>query len=100
MTEDPSIDRPWAEELRLGRFAELLEGLATLHDALPGEGPLQVESIEVTTPFDIDVGAAGGRVEIRAEPPRETTATSVRPVLHTLRVRIQRTEGRPEGANG
>lgn len=85
-------------EDRLPPFAELVlaasEGLLQTEADWAVGAQCIVERLRVETPWEIELGARGERLELGSSPPTQTVQTSVMPVWHRLAVTVRLDHGR------
>ncbi|GAA5026974.1 hypothetical protein ACFQRL_11295 [Microbacterium fluvii] len=80
---------PW--DSPLAALCDIVTAVGDLADV--GEaGGMSIESVVVETPLELSVRArAAGDVDLAAAPPRQARETSVMPVLHRIRLRVEPT---------
>jgi len=78
---------PW--DSPLAALADIVAATADL-DSVAADGGLRMDSVVVETPLELTAGAfADGSVLLMAAPPRQAGETTVMPILHRLRLRVE-----------
>lgn len=78
------------DRTRLPGLSSFFEGWAELQATAAGEGALVADRVELDVPVELDVTSAGGRVSsLGMSGPTQMVETTVMPVFHRLRCRIE-----------